>query len=153
MYEGLVLVALAAFVILAIRPVVNQDSPFVIHKPGIYHATLAPQLARVQDLIERITGHFSAAGDIASLQFKMDDSGRQYLLAAGFRAGMLYFQAIPYKDNSDYATLRQFSNEVLINIPLGVVESDRAALRAAVEIAAMRLRIECLSIKDERDAP
>lgn len=148
MYEGLILATLVLLVILAIRPVVKYDNPLVIHKPGLYHATLGPQLGRVQYFIEQVAEQFPAMGDITSLQFKMRDAAGQYLLAAGLRAGILYFQAIPYKVDGDCETLRRFSDEVLVNIPLAESQDIQgiASMRAAVEAAAKRLQIECLSI-------
>jgi len=151
-YEAFILVTLAGLVILAIRPGVKQGRPLIIHKAGLYHATLAPQLGRVQDLIGQIAGKFTATGDIASLQFKLHDSGGQYLLAAGFRGGMLYFQALPCKADSDCETLHKFSDEVLINIPLVESQQGGIAMRAAVEAAAMQLHIECQPLTNEGDA-
>ena len=152
MYEGFVLVTLVVLVVLAIRPVVKQDSPLIIHKPGLYHATLAPQLAHVQDLIEQIAEQFCAAGDIDTLQFKLSDQHGQYLLAAGFRAGMLYFQAIPYQSDTDCATLRKFSDAVLVNIPLVAAQQENLSIRTVVEAAAMRLNIHCRFITIVREA-
>lgn len=154
MYEGFVLITLVVLVVLAIRPAVKYDSPLVIHKPGLYHATLAPRLGRVQYLIEQVAEQFSATGDIATRQFKMHDAAGKYLLAAGFRAGVLYFQAIPYSVDNDCEILRKFSDEVLVNIPLAKSQDMQgiASMRSAVEQAAKRLQIDCLSITNKRHA-
>ena len=152
MYEGLVLATLAVLVILLIQPAEKQESPLIIIKPGLYHATLAPQLGRVEQLIEQIAAQFHALADIASLQFKMCDADGQYLLAAGFRQGMLYIQAIQYKTDKDCETLRKFTDDVLVNIPFTESNQGIVAMRVAVQAAAMRLKIDCLPITYERDA-
>lgn len=148
MYEGIFLAALVVLVVWAIRPgkTVQYDSPIVIHKPALYHATLAPQLLRVQNLIEQIASHFSFEYDIATQYFKVRDQEGDYLFAAGYRAGVLYFQALPASDNEEVSTLRRFSEAVMVHIPL--VESQSAGglarLRTTVTQQANRLQITCL---------
>lgn len=157
MYEGFFLVVLTALVILFMRPgkKVRYDNPVVIHKPGLYHATLAPKLDRAQTYIESIASQFFGAGlpagDIATQCFEVRDADGQYLLAAGFRAGTLYFQAImPSAAGSHYKTLHQFADQVMVHIPLSPSLDTRAgeSLRTAVEVAANRLEIECLSLQE-----
>ncbi|MCX7193190.1 MAG: hypothetical protein NTY60_06180 [Proteobacteria bacterium] len=152
MYEGFFLVALVVLVVLAMRPKVKYDNPVIIHKPGLYHATLAPQLDRAQDLIERISNQFSAAGDVDTQYFTIHDVSGQYLLAAGFRAGTLYFQAIlPALHDNNCKTLRLFSAQVMLQVPLGASREvqDALGLRAAVEAAADQLQIACLNCDNE----
>jgi hypothetical protein len=149
MYEGILLVALVTLVVLAIRP--GKTNPVVIHKPGLYHATLAPQLVRVQNLIEQIVGRFSASGlgDVATQYFDVRDDAGQYLLAVGLRGGIVYFQAIlPSASDEDGQALREFSGQVMVDVPLAVSPGRQgmAYLRAVVETAATALQITCLNL-------
>lgn len=157
MFEAFFLAALVILVVLAIRPrkTVIFDNPVVIHLPGQYHATLAPQLDRAQNFIEHIARQFSDsglhAGDIATQYFEVN-AGGQYLLAVGFRAGMLYFQAImPVLNGADshYKTLHQFSEQVMVHLPLTTLisEQDAENLHTAVESAATQLQISCLRLQ------
>ena len=157
MYEGFFLAVLVTLVILAIRPgnKVIYDNPVVIHKPGVYHATLSPKLDRSKNFIEQIASLFlesgMQAGDIATQYFEVRDPAGQYLLAVGFRGGILYFQAIlPSATGSHYNALRQFSDQVMVHIPLVVFEDTLAGeqLRTAVEAAAKRLAIMCLILQE-----
>lgn len=150
MYEGVLLAALVVLVILAIRPAVKYDNPLVIHQPGVYHATLSPQLDRAQKLIEQIAIRFSSVGDIATQYFKMHDAGGHYWLAVGFRASVLYFQAIlPAANDDDGNALRKFSDEVMMQIPLARSQDVRGSeyLCSAVEVAASQLQIACLKLQ------
>lgn len=158
MYEGFFLIVLLALVILFIRPgkKVRYDNPVVIHKPGFYHATLAPKLDRAQTYIESIASQFFGAGlqagDIATQYFKVSDAAEQYLLAAGFRADTLYFQAIMLSAaDSHYKTLHQFADQVMVHIPLAESADTRVTeqLRTAVEVAARNLQITCQSLNSE----
>lgn len=155
MYEGFFLIVLVTLVVLAIRPgkKVRYDNPLVIHKSGLYHATLAPKLIRAQPFIEAVASQFSGAGlpagDIATQYFKVSDAAGPYLLAAGFRAGMWYFQAIEPLDADDhYKTLHQFADQVMVHVPIAESLDTRVAeqLRAAVEVAARNLQITCLNL-------
>ncbi|MFA6969774.1 MAG: hypothetical protein WC208_00090 [Gallionella sp.] len=157
MYEGFFLAVLVTLVILAIRPgnKVIYDNPVVIYKPGVYHATLAPSLDRSKNFIEQITSLFLEAGwqagDIATQYFEVRDVAGNYLLAVGFRGGILYFQAIlPSAADSHYNVLHQFSDQVMVHIPLVVFEDTLAGeqLRTAVEAAAKRLAIMCLILQE-----
>lgn len=157
MYEGFFLIALVALVILAIRPgkQVRYDNPVVIHKPGFYHATLAPKLIRAQNFIELVARQFFEsglqAGDIPTQYFGVQDAAGQYLLAAGFRSGKLYFQAIvPLAADSHYKTLHEFSDGVMVHIPLAGSACTQGGehLRTALEVAAKRLEIVCLSLQE-----
>lgn len=147
MYEGILLVALVTLVVLAIRP--RKINPVVIHKPGLYHATLAPQLVRAKNLIEKIASGLIAEGDIATQYYELHDVSGRYLLAVGLRGGILYFQAIlPSASDEDCQALREFSGQVMVDIPL-VSSPDQqgmAHLRAAVETAATVLQITCLNL-------
>jgi hypothetical protein len=149
MYEGFLLIALVVLVVLAIRP--GKTDPIVIHKPG-YHATLAPQLGRAEGFIELIFREVSTDGDIATQYFEVHDSAGKFLLAAGLRGGVLYFQAIlpPFNKASGQA-IRYFSDQVLVNIPLSSKQQDAVCLRKAVEKAAVQLEMCCnnLSSNDE----
>jgi len=158
MFEAFFLAALVILVVLAIRPGKTAvfDNPVVIHRPGQYHATLAPQLDRAQNFIEHIARQFTEsglhAGDIATQYFEVH-AGGQYLLAVGFRSGMLYFQAImPLSSGADshYKTLHQFSGQVMVHLPLTTPlgEQDAVILRAAVESAARQLQISCLRLQE-----
>lgn len=152
MYEGILLVALVVAVLLAIRPTVKHDHPLVIIKPGLYHATLAPQLERAQSLLDRIAAAFFAGSDIPSQFFSVDDPAGRYLLAAGCRSGLLYFQVImPAGSGSPYQALHRFSSAVMVNIPLAASADvcSGQELRTAVEAAAAQLQMACTIVQDE----
>lgn len=157
MYEGFFLIALVTVVIFAMRPgkQVRYDNPVVNHKPGFYHATIAPELERAQYFIESVTGQFfesgDQSGDIPAQYFSVHDAAELYLLAAGFRAGTLYFQAIaPLAADSHYKTLKEFADQVMVDIPLAGSAAIQGGehLRTAVEVAAKRLEIVCLSLQE-----
>ncbi|MGC2049382.1 MAG: hypothetical protein WA635_12335, partial [Gallionella sp.] len=74
--------------------------------------------------------------------------GKFYLLAAAYRGGLLYFQAINpqpllHDDDSHLKQVREFSEAVLALHPLEhPAECDEAEkLRSAVELAARQLKI------------
>lgn len=159
MYEAFFLAALAALVILALRrkSIAILDNPVVIHRPGLYYATLAPQLVLSQNFIKHIARNFfeseSDAGDIATQHYEVS-AERQYLLAVGLRAGMLYFQAIMPSLNaadSSYLALHQFSEQVLVHHPLTASADTQGIerLRLAVDQAAKQLKITCQSLNPE----
>ncbi len=106
----------------------------VIHEPA-YHATLDPALKRVQMLIENI--EFSSSGDIQTCYFQMRDAQGDYGLAAGFRYGRLYFQAVK---TSDQDALREFSEQVMADIPFKPSACSDDGLIAAVKLAAEQQR-------------
>jgi hypothetical protein len=154
MYEALLLAILIALVILVIRKPVVLDSPLVIHRPGQYHLTLAPQLAHAREFLELIAGKFAVSttheGDITTQYYEVreTDAPGAYLLAVGFRAGMLYFQAInpqPLLRDADshYETVRRFSERVMAQLAPTSGNGDAENLRAAVEVAAQQLNIAC----------
>ncbi len=156
--ELILLVVLVALVMLAIcrAPRGALDDPLVIHHPGKYHITLAPQLAHAQAFIENIVGGFSEsccqAGDIPTQYFEVHDaespSQGQYLLAVAVRGGALYFQAIeppPLLRDADspLKTLREFSEAVLQQLPFPEHAEGLGGgqLSAAVEAAAGRSHV------------
>ncbi|MDO8351169.1 MAG: hypothetical protein Q7S94_08480 [Gallionella sp.] len=155
MYEALLLAVLVVLVILVMRKPVLLDNPLIIQRPGHYHITLAPQLAHAKSFLELIAEKFSEAapheGELATQYFEVratDAPGAaHYLLAVGFRAGILYFQAIypqPLLKDADshYETVRRFSEQVMAQwAPLA--GNRDASLRAAVEAAAQQLKIAC----------
>ncbi|MDO9054495.1 MAG: hypothetical protein Q7U37_11285 [Gallionella sp.] len=154
MYEALLLAILIALVILLIRKPVLLDSPLIIQRPGQYHLTLAPQLAHTRNFLELIAGKFGETapheGDIATQYFEVRETPASgaYLLAVGFRAGVLYFQAINpqplLKDaDSHYETARSFSEQVMAQLAPVAGNRDAGSLRAAVEVAAQQLNIVC----------
>ncbi len=164
--ELFLLVLLIGIVVLVIRggkPAV-QDSPLVIHSPGNYHITLAPQLDHAQTLIGLIAAKFSQShqpqGDIPTRFFEVRDhnvlsgEGSFYLLAATYRGGLLYFQAIdpqPLLRDSDshLKQVREFSEAVLALHPLGHPAGGEAErLRGAVEMAAQQLKITVKLLPD-----
>ena len=152
MYEALLLAVLVVLVILAIRKPVLLDSPLIIQRSGQYHLTLAPQLVHAKNFIELIAGKFAGSalheGDVATQYFEVRESEDYYLLAVGFRAGILYFQAVNpqplLKDaDSHYETVRSFSEQVMVQLaPLAENRDAAGSLRAAVEMAARQLNIE-----------
>lgn len=159
MFELFLLIALVVVVVLAIRggkPVV-LDNPLVIHRPGEFHIILAPQLKRAQTFIEHVAKQCgqagSPAGDVPTQFFEVRDSVAQgeagYLLAASWRAGTWFFQAINPQPslndkNSNLHTLRAFSEAVLSQYPLTdpVDGQYQQNLRQAVEGAAVPFNID-----------
>ncbi len=165
MFEAFLIAVLVVLVVLAMRggkPVV-LDNPLVIQRPGQYHITLAPQLGYAQNFLEHIVGRFAESGvdtgDIATQYFEVRDPGAadegHYLLAVGFRSGMLYFQAInplPLLKDADShpKMLRRFSEQVMVHHPLvsSAGAREEASLRAAVDEAAGQLKIACDSLQE-----
>ena len=106
LFELFLLILLVTIILWSIRSgkSVVLDEPIIIHRPGQYHITLAPQLKRAQTFIEQIAKQFALSpappGDLPSLYFEVRDpqvfaEGQTcYLLAVAWRGGMLYFQAI-----------------------------------------------------------
>lgn len=158
--ELIILLVLAAVVVIGIRygRTAAPESPVIIHQPGRYHITLAPQLTPAQAFIENIAEQFSAIhqpqGDIPTVYFEVHDPNlsalreKFYLLAAAYRGGALYFQAInpqPLLRDADshLKTVRDFSAAVLVQIPLSESgdELGTAKLCAAVESAAQQNRV------------
>jgi regulator of protease activity HflC (stomatin/prohibitin superfamily) len=155
MYEGFILLALVIAVVLVIRPKKDGklDQPVVIQRAGAYHATLAPQLVRAQPFLETIVSKFvqsePAAGDINSQFFAVRDAAGEYLLAAGVRGGIVYFQTIlPLLNEVGAESIRKFFGQVMVNLPLGELAGEQkfAQLRTAVQSAANDLKITCLSL-------
>ncbi len=152
MYEGFFLVALTALVILFMRPGkrVIYDNPVVIDKAPLYHATLAPKLIRAQPFVDAIASQFFERelpfGDIVTQYFQVNDAEGCYLLAAGFRRGIIYFQIIPLSSGqTDEQAIRLFSDSVMVHIPLvSLVDTqDAGRLNEAVVAAAHRSNIGC----------
>lgn len=152
MGETLLTLTIITLVVLAIRrskPVV-LDNPVIMHRPGKYHITLAPQLNRAQGFIEDIAKLINATTeamqDSATQYFcvhdeKVHDSGEKfYLLAVAMRGGMVYFQAIkPHhlKDgDSDLKTISEFSTSVMFHHPL-TSEADAVSARALLDAVQM----------------
>ncbi|MEO8333047.1 MAG: hypothetical protein ABI479_11500 [Gallionella sp.] len=169
MYELFLLIILIALVVLGISrgKHVVLDNPLVILHPGQYHITLAPQLDRAQTFIEQIAGQFAQSHppqrDLPSQYFEVHDrsvlarEGSFYLLAASFRGGMLYFQAISPQPllrdaDSHLKQVREFSEAVLalhpLEHPAGVDQVD--SLGRAVEMAAQQSNIT-IKLLTERD--
>ena len=160
MGESLLLITIITLVVLAIRrarPVVLEN-PVIIQRPGQYHITLAPQLNRAQTFIEQIVRQFSEShppsGDLPGQYFEVRDPSvfsrgeSSYLLAIALRGGVLYFQAVNPKPllhdaDSDYKTVREFSESVLQHHPLSEPVDEQCAekLRFAVDTIAAQLQI------------
>jgi hypothetical protein len=160
LFELFLLMLLVTLVVMSIRrgkPTV-LDNPLVIEQPGQYHITLAPQLERAQTFIEQVAGQFARSlppGEIPTRFFEVHDRNllpREkgvYLLAATYRGGLLYFQAInpqPLLRDADshLKQVREFSEAVLalhpLEHPAGGDEADK--LRSAVETAALQMKID-----------
>jgi hypothetical protein len=144
MIELFALAFLLALVIYLIRPA--SVLPLVIRREGRFHATLAPQLARAQRLIEALDAQSSEwpAGDSPTLCFQVDAHEGNYLLGLTRRGGVSYVQAIapvaPTRDAdpaSDFVAIRDFAARVLVNISGTTINPAlEAALATAVEVAA-----------------
>lgn len=167
MVELLLLAILITVIVLSLRGGKSAvlDNPLVIRRPGQYHITLAPQLARAQSFIEQIAAQFALAspprGDLPTRYFEVHERDRSghgggvYLLAAAYRGGLLYFQAIdplPLLRDADshLKQLREFSDAVLALQPLGHVagEAEADKLRSAVETAAQQFEVSVTMLQD-----
>lgn len=144
MYELIILVILVAVIVWSIRGG-GKLEPVIIHRPGRYHITLAPQLAHVQPFTEQIAARFAlshtAPNGFPSQYFEIRDSQqRDYLLAIAMRGGVLYFQAInpPRAADGRLPALREFSAAVMAQLPLTepVDVAGAEHLRTAVETVA-----------------
>ena len=167
MVELLLLTLLVTLIVLSIRrgKPVGLDNPIIVQRPGQYHITLAPQLDRAQTFIEQISARFALShppqGELPSKFFEVRDhgvparEGVSYLLAAAYRSGMLYFQAIDpqpvLRDADSYLRqIREFSGAVLALHPLDhPADGDEAEkLRNAVETAAQQMNITVKMLVD-----
>lgn len=160
MLELFLLTLLVTLIVLSIRrsKLAGMDNPIIIQRPGQYHITLAPQLDRAQTFIEQIAARFSLShplqGDLPCQFFEVRDpgvlarEGSCYLLAAAYRGGLLYFQAIDPQPvlrdaDSHLKQIREFSGAVLALHPLEhpADEGEAEKLRNAVETAAQKMNI------------
>jgi len=149
-YEGIFLVVLLVVVILAIRPASKYNNPVVIHKPGLYHATLAPGLEWLKNLIEQLAGQFSAESDISTRYFEVRAAEGCGLLAVGYRSGLLYCQCLPSLSHEvDSQTLRKFSEQVMADTPMSVSQDAQAGeqLCDAVARAVNQLQMTCQQLQ------
>jgi hypothetical protein len=156
MYEGFLLITLVLLVLVALRSgnKVLYEQPLLFHQPGCYHATLAPQLGRIQAFLEQVAKHLVETGesDVPTLYFEIHDGIGQYLLAAGMRSRTVYFQAImPPVAGSSYKTLATFSAQVMVNIPISVSTDvrDVALLHATIKFFAERSNIACSELQEQ----
>lgn len=156
MIETLTIITLATLFLIFFRPGKTPplNNPLVIHRPGQYHMTLAPQLNLAQPFIESIAkqlGDPSAlAPNSATLCFEVRDKevtahGQDfYLLAITQRNGMLYFQATAVQTDDRQARadeMRAYANSVLPNTPAtGAENADLNGRILAAAHAAAQLR-------------
>ena len=167
MVELFLLALIITVVVLSIRrgKLTVLDNPLIIQRLGQYHITLAPQLNRAQTFIEKIADQFALSpppqGDLPSQFFEVRDrnvpaqEGSFYLLAAAYRGGLLYFQAInpqPLLRDADshLKQLREFSETVLALHPLEHPAGGNGVekLRSAVAVAAHPLQITVKILTD-----
>ncbi|MGB8517530.1 MAG: hypothetical protein WCD45_06540 [Gallionella sp.] len=158
MGETLLLTTIITLIVLAIRrskPVV-LDNPVIMHRPGKYHITLAPQLNRAQGFIEDVAKLINTVpqADSATQYFcvydeKVHDTGEKfYLLAVSTRGGIAYFQAVKpqhLKDgDSDLQAITAFSTSVMFHHPLAgeVDASSTRVLHDAVLSVAQNRQIK-----------
>lgn len=159
MGESLLLITIITLIVLTIRrskPAI-LDNPIIMHRPGKYHITLAPQLNRAQAFIENIAKQIAdvshTAPDSATQYFCVLDEKvfaageKYYLLAMASRDGMLYFQAIkpkPLLQDSDLKTITEFSAAVMEHHPLapGDHASSGRVLHDAVLAVAQTMHIK-----------
>lgn len=161
MFELPLLIILIAVVVFAMRggKRVKLDNPLVIDRAGEFHITLAPQLDRAQSFIEHVVRGLEQsgkpAGDVPTQFFEVRDpaliaqSESCYLLAACWRGGTWYFQAIhpqPLLSSKDshLDNLRAFSEAVLLHHPQVEPVDERYVklLQNVVENAALSLKID-----------
>jgi hypothetical protein len=160
MGESLLLLTIITLIVITIRrarPVILEN-PVIIHRPGQYHITLAPQLNRAQTFIEQIAKHYTQSHlhqrDLPTQYFEVHDpkvfsKGQNcYLLAIALRDGVLYFQAVNPKSrqhdaDSHYKTLHDFAESVLQHHPFSGPADEQGAekLRATVNTIGAQLMI------------
>lgn len=160
MIELVLLIAIVAVVILALRKRGGTDEPLIIRRPGQYHITLAPQLdsARqgIEALAQRLAGGLHPAGDVLTRYFRVIRGGGQadgYLLAVAFRKGIFFIQAIMppplTRDEACHlATLRDFSEAVMLHYP-AVPPADAEGgekIDAAVDEAARQAGVTAVRL-------
>jgi len=167
MVELPLLIIIVILIVLAMRrgKRVVLESPVIIQRSGQYHITLAPQLSGAQAFIEKVAEQFTQshppARDLPTQYFEVSDpkvfsqGGSSYLLAIALRGGVLYFQAINRQPllrdtDSQYKSLREFSESVLLHHPLSVPADEKAAekLCAAVDMIAAQLKISVKVLQD-----
>jgi hypothetical protein len=161
MIELVILIAVVAAVVLALRVSGGTEKPVVIRRPGQYHVTLASQLESsrifVETLAQRLAGGSHPAGDTPTCCFRIGHAaGRTedfYLLAVAFRKGVFFIQAIAPRplvrdDASHLATLREFSDAVLLHYPpvppldaAGAENVDNAVEEAARQAGAVAVKL------------
>lgn len=164
--ELIILAVVAAVVVMGMRygKTAVLDTPIIIHQSG-YHITLAPQLGCAQAFIADIAKQFlethQPQGDIPALYFEVRDPNvpvrgeNCYLLAAAFRGGMLYFQAIipqPLLRDADshLKTLREFSGAVLAQLPVvqAVDGCGTKKLADTIQLAAQQMKIAVKTLQE-----
>jgi len=164
MGESLLLITIITLIVLTIRrskPAI-LDNPIIMHRPGKYHITLAPQLNRAQAFIENVAKQIAdishTAPDSVTQYFCVHDEKvfaageKYYLLAVASRGGMLYFQAIKPKlllHDSDLKTISEFSVAVMEHHPIAAgdhAQSGRVLHDAVMAVAqTMHIKVEELS--------
>lgn len=154
MIEFITLTILTFVVISILRPGKTPplSNPLVIERPGQYHMTLAPQLNLAQPFIETIANQLvadhAAPSESSTLCFEVQDKEvaahghDRYLLAITRRNGMLYFQAIaPHSliddKASPYASIKDFAEKVLVNIPAQATPHDMTDQHICVAVQSI----------------
>jgi hypothetical protein len=134
------------------------SNPLVIERPGQYHMTLAPQLNLAQPFIEAIAKQLTSDNtprSESSIQcFEIQDKDvaahghDRYLLAITQRNDLLYFQAIApqsliHDKASPYASIKDFAEKVLANIPAHASPHDimDQRINTAVQSIAQQRKI------------
>ncbi len=161
MIELVLLIAVVAIVLLALRGGGGTDEPVIIRLPGQYHITLAPQLASsrgfIEGLAQRLAGGSHPSGDTPTRCFRMNRAGGReedfYLLAVAFRKGAFFIQAIAprplVRDEAIHlASLREFSDAVLQHYPpVPPVDAEGAEnMDNAVEEAARQAGVVAVKL-------
>lgn len=126
MIELVLLIAIVAAVVLALRKRGGTDAPLIVQQHGRYHITFAPQLDSsrqdIEALAKRLVGDPHPAGDVPTRYFRMDRENDSYLLAVSFRKGIFFIQAIVppplTRDRAAHlAVLQEFSGTVMLHYP------------------------------------
>jgi hypothetical protein len=152
MLETLTVITICVIALILFRPGKTEplDNPLTINRVGQFHAVLAPKLNLAQPLLENISRHLGEQdrqdGNSHPLYFRVSDKevrahGKDfYLLAATLRDGVLYFQATaPQDDNSDFETIRSFSDSEMSRHPAATAaysDSAESAIISAIQTAA-----------------
>ena len=160
MIETITAITLCVLYLVFFRPgkTPRLENPLLIERQGRYRITIAPKLNLAQPFIESVAARISIekqALSSSTVQFfavRDKQVGSHaldgFLLVAGYRNGMLYFQAEQpprlAKSHSDWLT--EFTRDVLANAPARNTYSETldSLIISAMQSAASELGVDVM---------